>query len=765
MPRSKRMQGLSILATVVLAAVTIGGARAERVAPKSESKLGTPAAVERLRAFAKLYGYIRFFHPSDEASAVDWDRLAVYGADKVLAAPTAALRATLDSLFSPIAPTIRIYRTGRAPSPLRPALAEYRGDPQVEVVAWQHRGVGLGAGGKYLSARTHRGTEVQAGGYGFGTIAQSVPAANLRGKEVRLRAAVRAEASRGGQGQLWLRVDRAGKQLGFFDNMSDRPVTAHEWRAYEIVGKVDDDAEQVVFGGFLAGGGKLWLDLFELAVHESDHTWRPVELKNPGFESSASEIAGWSAKSPGYLYHVEGGGAFEGGRSVLIESETISVREPLFEATPALGEVLEKPIGAGLSCAFPVALPSVGGRTQPSVVAETAGQFRSLLSTFDPDAHATARRAGAVVIAWNVLQHFYPYFDVVRADWDAELTRAIRGTLAARSELDFYATLDLMMAALRDGHASVNNQAIATDLDGVPLAFDWIEGAVTVTASRVPEVVPGDVVVSVDGVPALTALERTEARVSGSPQWRRVRALRKFGRGKKDSLARLVLRRDGRAIKVHLVRGTRDIPAEARPDSIARLADGVYYVDLTRAAMPEITPRLGTLAAARGVVFDMRGYPKDSGEEVLQHLTDTPIQSAKWNVPRILYPDRERIAGWDTTGRWSLEPEKPRLGGKVVFLTDAHAISYAESIMGIVEHYRLGEIVGQTTAGTNGNVNVIRLPGGYSVRFTGMKVLKHDGSQHHLVGIRPTVPVARTRAALRAGRDELLERALQLIPG
>src|SRR5439155_7047355 len=338
MPRSKRMQGLSILATVVLAAVTIGGARAERVAPKSESKLGTPAAVERLRAFAKLYGYIRFFHPSDEASAVDWDRLAVYGADKVLAAPTAALRATLDSLFSPIAPTIRIYRTGRAPSPLRPALAEYRGDPQVEVVAWQHRGVGLGGGGKYLSARTHRGTEVQAGGYGFGTIAQSVPAANLRGKEVRLRAAVRAEASRGGQGQLWLRVDRAGKQLGFFDNMSYRPVTAREWRAYEIVGKVDDDAEQVVFGGFLAGGGKLWLDLFELAVHESDHTWRPVELKNPGFESSASEIAGWSAKSPGYLYHVEGGGAFEGGRSVLIESETISVREPLFEATPALGE-------------------------------------------------------------------------------------------------------------------------------------------------------------------------------------------------------------------------------------------------------------------------------------------------------------------------------------------------------------------------------------------------------------------------------------------
>ena len=71
-------------------------------------------------------------------------------------------------------------------------------------------------------------------------------------------------------------------------------------------------------------------------------------------------------------------------------------------------------------------------------------------------------------------------------------------------------------------------------------------------------------------------------------------------------------------------------------------------------------------------------------------------------------------------------------------LTDARAISYAETCMGIVEHYRLGTIVGEPTAGTNGNVNSIPLPGGYRVSFTGMKVLKHDGSVHHGVGIRPT---------------------------
>jgi C-terminal processing protease CtpA/Prc len=83
--------------------------------------------------------------------------------------------------------------------------------------------------------------------------------------------------------------------------------------------------------------------------------------------------------------------------------------------------------------------------------------------------------------------------------------------------------------------------------------------------------------------------------------------------------------------------------------------------------------------------------------------------------------------------------------------------------MGMVEHYHLGEIVGGPTAGTNGNVNVQDLPGGYRVRWTGMKVLKHDGSRHHGVGIQPTVPVSRTLKGIAEGRDELLEKAIEVV--
>jgi C-terminal processing protease CtpA/Prc len=79
------------------------------------------------------------------------------------------------------------------------------------------------------------------------------------------------------------------------------------------------------------------------------------------------------------------------------------------------------------------------------------------------------------------------------------------------------------------------------------------------------------------------------------------------------------------------------------------------------------------------------------------------------------------------------------------------------------QNLRLAEIVGSPTAGANASFNGFTVPGGFEVRFTGMKVLKQNGSQHHGIGIRPTLPAERTRAGVAAGIDEVLERALSLL--
>ena len=220
---------------------------------------------------------------------------------------------------------------------------------------------------------------------------------------------------------------------------------------------------------------------------------------------------------------------------------------------------------------------------------------------------------------------------------------------------------------------------------------------------------------------------------------------------------------DGSTTTCTVPRNTDRPGQRPRPDEIEEIESGVYYVDLTRVAPAAIQQQIDQLAAARGVVFDMRGYPESGNQQVLRHLTSDTLQSPRWQVPQSIYPDQERRIGYDTSGRWQLPPRTPTIGGTVAFLTDAEAISYAESILGIVEHYELGAIIGGPTAGANGNVNPFSLPGNYRVTWTGMRVLKHDRSQHHRIGIQPTIPVQPTRQSVAEGRDRYLEAALQHI--
>ncbi len=107
----------------------------------------TASRLASLRAFARLYGVIRWFHPSDAAAAIDWDRFAVDGVRRVMDAPDAGgLRAVLDELFAPVAPTMHFAAPGES-FPDEPALHPVA-TTGLDVVAW-------GA----LRLRRHRGSQ------------------------------------------------------------------------------------------------------------------------------------------------------------------------------------------------------------------------------------------------------------------------------------------------------------------------------------------------------------------------------------------------------------------------------------------------------------------------------------------------------------------------------------------------------------------------------------------------------------------------------
>src|ERR1700690_2160382 len=73
--------------------------------------------LENLTAFSRLLGYVRHFHPSDQAARISWEEFAVSGVRSVEdCADMPALLEALRDLFSPIAPTVQIFPCGAQPA-------------------------------------------------------------------------------------------------------------------------------------------------------------------------------------------------------------------------------------------------------------------------------------------------------------------------------------------------------------------------------------------------------------------------------------------------------------------------------------------------------------------------------------------------------------------------------------------------------------------------------------------------------------------------
>ncbi|MEX1312016.1 MAG: hypothetical protein AB1Z65_16470, partial [Candidatus Sulfomarinibacteraceae bacterium] len=325
------LRSLALVFLCAAIAAPIGAT--ESTEPAGET--GPSPEVENLAAFARLYGYVRFFHPSDEAAAIDWDRFAILGVIRVREVPPAGdLLTVMEDLFEPIAPAVRIFPTGGAPEP----VPEPENASELTPIAWQHLGVRLpGSPTGFLSKRTNREARFSREVV-FGPISQGVDANPYRGKTVRLTAALRASVEGpGNQAQMWLRVDREGGDVGFFDNMDDRPVKDDRWRECEIVGDVAVDAERLLFGFFLLGRGTLMADNVRLSVSDGNGDWVPVEIANPMFEDGVlgESPPGWFGRAPGYVFATADRSPFEGTRSLSISVEPDEVvAEDLFEARP-----------------------------------------------------------------------------------------------------------------------------------------------------------------------------------------------------------------------------------------------------------------------------------------------------------------------------------------------------------------------------------------------------------------------------------------------
>ena len=436
----------------------------------------------------------------------------------------------------------------------------------------------------------------------------------------------------------------------------------------------------------------------------------------------------------------------------------------IFERIPQFGEIINEPIGSNLTCIIPLALLTNDTVTYPKTEILSFARLKSEIDNvnygneFNPQVNLAS-----VVIAWNILQHFFPYFDVIDTNWNKVLGETLKSTLENKRKKDFFVTLSQMFAKIEDGHGIIYSE----QMYHLPIRTELIENKIVITASNATTLERGDIIKKIDGKPVMKVLEEKEKIISGSPQLRRHRALNILGSKFDSGETRLVIERNKQEQKVTVPNtGKGNMffnPIDERKylsETIIEVEPGIYYINMTNCTEQDFNNKINELANAKAVIYDHRGGGRLSFFQIAPYLIEKPVSSTWWNIPQTIYPDRKEVEF--SNSNWDIQPKQPLFKSKTIIINVPAVVSSGETMMGIIDHYHLATTVGETTAGCNGNINIINMPCGYTAWFTGMKVLKHDGSQLYIKGFQPDYPVNKTIQAIKEGRDEYLEKALEI---
>ncbi len=385
--------------------------------------------------------------------------------------------------------------------------------------------------------------------------------------------------------------------------------------------------------------------------------------------------------------------------------------------------------------------------------------FECLKQTFTGATKDRSARLAGVGMAWSTVRHFYPYFDVVPVDWDAELPAALSEAAQAANQEDYVRGLRRMLVPLRDGHAWASDlgsprflfpEAKVEALDGHPYVAQAWGGDKALPL--------GGEILSVDGEPGTRRLARLGGELTASTQASQEGVASEwFFMGPPDRVFQVEVRdRAGHPGRVEVRPHVGWEQGRPLPQPISEPRPGMVVVDLARVDQDAFEKALPRLVAARGVIFDLRG-------NVLQRAFLRHFRPGVLPGIRMCFPiTREPLGNgrtWEERRDWT-RSEAPFYRGRVAVLAGPGTGSFGETCLEVVSANQLAPIVGATSAGTEGDALSFVVPGNVSCRMSGMRVLRQDGGQLQCLGIPPTIPVAHTAEGLAAGRDEDLARAL-----
>jgi C-terminal processing protease CtpA/Prc len=378
---------------------------------------------------------------------------------------------------------------------------------------------------------------------------------------------------------------------------------------------------------------------------------------------------------------------------------------------------------------------------------------------------------------WNIIEYWSPNRDVMGENWNHVLVEFIPRVALAKTTEDYERELMALIAKVHDCHANLWSALQVRPPTGscqIPVTVRFIEDRAVVTgyadaaAGPATGLQAGDAIETLDGVPVPQLVQKWKPYYADSNEATVLRDMgRTLTRGECGD-SKLSVRRGDRTLEFTAKRlpgaatsgsglATHDLPG----DTFRRLSDDVAYLKLSSVKVADAAHYVDGAAGTKGLIIDIRNYPS----EFMVFALGSLLMDKETPFVRFTGGDLSNPGAFHFGAPLSIAPGKPHYSGKIVILVDDATQSSAEYTSMAFRAAPNAFVIGSTTAGADGNVSQIALPGGQSTMISGIGVFYPDKRPTQRVGIVPDLVVRPTIAAIRAGRDEVLEAAIRQILG
>lgn len=173
------------------------------------------------------------------------------------------------------------------------------------------------------------------------------------------------------------------------------------------------------------------------------------------------------------------------------------------------------------------------------------------------------------------------------------------------------------------------------------------------------------------------------------------------------------------------------------------------------------------LQSKKALIFDMRKYPSGGlfYYYIPMALGKTSFEFAKYYKANVKDPSTFiKLGGKELYLSKDLKEGKNLYQGKIVILTNENTQSKGEWFTMMLSQLNNNTtIIGSQTAGADGDLKSLHLPGGYKFIFTGNGIFYPNDKETQRIGIKPDILFKPTIADLSGMEDAHLARAVKFI--